>query len=128
MGIYDGLPYELQSPRWRAASNHKAGSTTWDPSLNVDFATRLVEAQERIALANSNGVTTSQIDGQTKFVDRLEEFGGALLQSIGVRDDAPTAQPVFFSEPQRNQIAGMDVSTIAIFALLAGGIYLFTKG
>lgn len=131
MGLYDGLPYELQSPTWRNAANYQQGQpNTWDAGLNVDFATRLVEAQERIAMANANGVNTTQIDGQTPFVEKLTSFGGALLASIGVRDDAPQAQPVAYGmgeHPERT-IAGFPARTVMIAALLAGGAYLVWKG
>lgn len=76
----------------------------------------------------ANGVNTTQLDGQSSFVDSLAGFGQALLQGIGVRPDQPQqmqAQPVgFWGQPEPK---GLQIEQIAIFGLIGAGLYFAFK-
>jgi len=124
MGVYDGLPYELQSPRWRSAMNYAdTGKNEWNPTLNENMTMKILDASRDVARYNAQGVTTTQIDGQSRFVDSLSSFGSALLQSIGVRPEqpAPQVQPVGWREPARS---GFDTQTLLVLALVGVGAYV----
>jgi hypothetical protein len=130
MGLYDGLPYELQSPTWRSAGHYRPGTKeaknvrVWNPTLNQDFTTDILNASVQVANANArNGVNTTQIDGQTAFMDGLSAFGSSLVRSLGIMPDESNvqAQPVGYF--QRDS-GGMDTSTLLIVAAVGFGVYM----
>lgn len=130
--LWDNGPYELQSPAWRAALNKSDGKSggKWDPSLNEKWATRFLNARhsaDRNA-AKRGGVNTSQIDGQAAFIDGITGFGTALLQSIGVRNDAGTPHPqVIPAAWGRQSSAGLDTSTLLMVGAVGLGVYMLAK-
>ena len=126
--MWDNVPYELQSPRWRNALNQSAGTAngSWDPSLNMDIAANFLNAQIA-ADKKAVGVNTSQIDGQSNFIGNLAGFGSALLQSIGVRNDAGT-QPVQATPASWSRSGNsLDTSTLLLVGAVGLGVYFLAK-
>lgn len=127
MGLWDGMPYELQSPRWRTELNKADGKPGAGAALNENFTTKFLDAQVAMkrAQAQANGVNTTQIDGQTPFVEGLASFGGALLQSIGVRPDggAPQMQatPAAWGSPPPRD---MDMKTLLMLGAVGFGAFM----
>lgn len=79
----------------------------------------------------TQGVNTTQIDGQTGFFERLTGFGQALLSGIGVQPEPQAArraqtQRAFWGGGQQ-QRAGLEIEQIAIFGLIGVGLYFAFK-
>lgn len=127
-GLWDGVPYELQSPRWRAGLNKASGGKGWDPTLNESWATKFLNAQHNAnkAAAARGGVNTSQLEGQTSFIGDLAGLGAALMQSIGVRNDAGT-QPQVMPASWGRQSPGLDTNTLLMIGAVGLGVYLMAK-
>lgn len=128
-GLYDGLPYELQSPSFRNAMNNAGkNSGTWDPSLSQDMAIKFLDAQVEIARASASpGVNTAPIDGKSNFVDNLSGLGIALLQSIGVQPEQSAAQA--YPAAYQPQSTGPNLTTLIVLGLFGIGAYVaFGKG
>jgi len=99
------------------------GKNEWNPTLNENMTMKILDASRDVARYNAQGVTTTQIDGQSRFVDSLSSFGSALLQSIGVRTEQPAPQvhPAVWREPARS---GFDTQTLLVLALVGVGAYV----
>ncbi|MEJ5217111.1 hypothetical protein WG622_02570 [Cognatishimia sp. D5M38] len=125
MSIWDGIPYELQSPTWRNAgnkTNRLAGE--WDPSLNTDMATTFLDHQYRVAKA-AGETNTVQVDGTAGFVNMLSGFANQALNSMGVQPEQTMSNvhPAAFGRRD----AGLSDNTLIIVGLVAAGLYFATK-
>jgi len=124
MSLWTDVPYELQSPTWRNATNRaQSGQTSWNPTLNTNAATDFLSAYQNSR--RETQVNTVSANGQTGFINALKDVGVGLLSSLGARDraDRSMVQPVNFGQERR----GLDTSTLVLIGAIGAGVYFLTK-
>lgn len=131
MGAWDAVPYELQSPTWRNATNYQSGQkNTWDPSLNLSIVDKFADAFGSIAPKQTNTAqVTAPVDGGASGVDWLKGLTGAVLAGIGARSDTqntPNVQPVSYSRTG-DGVSSSTLALIAAGAVAVGVIYYATS-
>lgn len=84
-----------------------------------------VGSQQQQQRATAGGVNTTQVDGQSSFVDGLAGFGGALLQGIGVRPERQQngPQPAMWGQQSDQSAGGIDWQMIVVVGLVGVGVY-----
>lgn len=122
--IWDGTPYEVQSPAWRSAmaGGGNAGSKT--KSFNSVWSKMGIDMLEAWQSVPANQQTTAPTnDGQSNFLNSISGLGAALLQGMGGQSETqPEYMPVAYSESGGGGMA-LDWRMIALIGAGAGLIY-----
>ena len=122
MAVWDNVPYELQSPRWRNALNSTPETrNTWNPSLNMSFVDKFASAFQKLPQVN-----TGSIDGTADNVSWLKGLTSAVLANVGAQSENQAQfQPVGYV-PASGGGAGMSPMLMMGVAALAVGAVVYS--